>query len=401
MKKRNSKSSVQAKPTTEGLRLLRRAEEAERTLLAIRRGEVDIVVDRPNRNRRLQTVEGSGEAYRTLIESMNEGALMLSADRLVLYANCRFATMVRSPLEEVIGGEFGRFLGVTDQAALRTILRRKGKEGATLQVQLIGRDGVKVPAQISFRVLVDEGPAGPTIGMVVTDMSAARRIEEEMRALSQRVVEVQEAERGRVALELHDDITQSLCAVQFRCQALVESLPTRGSPARKEADLLREMLAQTVKAVERIAQNLRPSVLDQLGLSAALREVCGEFGERTGIGVKLECEHLAARLPVDSELALYRILQIALRNVEQHAHATAVTVSLAQFPTYAQLAVADNGIGFVTEARRPSRGKQGKLGLLSMRERANYVGGVLTLTSAPGAGTVVEICLPTPPLIRL
>src|SRR4029077_9271716 len=98
-----------------------------------------------------------------------------------------------------------------------------------------------------------------------------------------RLVQAQEAERGRVALELHDHITQLLCAILVRCQTLADKLPARDGPAKREAVKLREMLGETAGEVQRVSRNLRPSVLDELGLVPVLRDTSAEFAKRTGI----------------------------------------------------------------------------------------------------------------------
>ena len=251
-----------------------------------------------------------------------------------------------------------------------------------------------MPAQISIRPLAKNGFNQATIGMVVTDMTEARRTEELLRALTHRLVEVQEAERGRVALELHDNITQLLCAILVRSQALADRLSASDLPAKREASKLREMLGQAIGEVERISRDLRPSVLYQLGLVAVLRETSTEFEARTGVSVKLACVELSARLPADTELTLYRILQEALRNVEQHARAHHVTVRLIKQSAFVQLTIKDDGIGFDPESTRLRRKRRGGLGLLSMRERANSVGGVVNIVSARGSGTQIEIRIP-------
>jgi len=210
------------------------------------------------------------------------------------------------------------------------------------------------------------------------------------------VVQVQEAERGRVALELHDNITQLLCAVLARWAALANKLPAREKASRGEVRKLSEMLGQTVDEVQRIARNLRPSVLDELGLIPALRATCTEFANRTGVALKLACKPLTARLPAEGELALYRILQNALENVEKHARARHVTVRLRQ-RTFVELAIHDDGIGFDPEHHAARRKGKGGLGLLSMRERATYVGGALKIKSVRGAGTEIEVLIPLPP----
>jgi signal transduction histidine kinase len=159
---------------------------------------------------------------------------------------------------------------------------------------------------------------------------------------------------------------------------------------------LSQMLGQTVEEVQRISRNLRPSVLDELGLVPALRATCTEFANRTGVSLKLACKPLTARLPAEGELALYRILQNALENVEKHAHARHVTVCLRQ-RAFIQLTIHDDGIGFDPEHHAARRKGVGGLGLLSMRERATYVGGDFKIKSVRGGGTKIEVLIPLPP----
>ncbi len=166
------------------------------------------------------------------------------------------------------GVVLSRFLSAEDATALRPLLKRAGKTGTKIQVQLKARDGTKTPAQISIRLLAKNGFNRAPIGMVVTDLTEARRTEELLRALTNRVVQVQEDERGRVALELHDNITQLLCAILFRSKALADNISSRDGPAKMEAGKLRELLSQAAGEVERITRDLRPGVLEQLGLAA-------------------------------------------------------------------------------------------------------------------------------------
>jgi signal transduction histidine kinase len=304
--------------------------------------------------------------------------------------------MVKCPLEQVMGSSFRRFLSAEDRATRRPLLNWADKSGSKIQVLLNAGDGSQLPAQISIRPLAKNGLDRATVGMVVTDMTEARRNEETLRALSHRLVQAQEAERGRVALELHDHITQLLCAILVRSQALADKLSARDGPSKREAMKLREMLGQTAEEVERISRNLRPSVLDELGLVAVLRDTSTEFAERTGLSLKLACVQLTARLPADTELTLYRILQEALKNVEKHACARHVTVRLKQQGAFVQLLINDDGIGFDPDHPPAGRNGKGRLGLLSMRERATYAGGALKIKSARSAGTEIEVRIPLP-----
>ena len=396
MKTIRHKSSSRPAPTRELAELRGRLADAEETLRAIRSGEVDSVVVAGKQGPQVFTLEGAGHAYRVLIESMNEGALTLTADKMILYANQCFAKMVKCPLEQVTGSSFRRFLSAADRATLRLLLKRADKSGSKIQVRLKAGDGSQIPTHLSIRPLAKNGSKSATFGIVVTDMTEARRNEEMLRALTHRVVQVQEAERGRVALELHDNITQHLCAVLARWQSLANKLPAGEKASRGEVVKLSEMLGQTVEEVQRIARNLRPSVLDELGLVPALRATCREFTDRTGVSLKLACKPLTARLPAEGELALYRILQKALENVEKHARARHVTVCLRQ-RAFVQLTINDDGIGFDPDHHAARRKGKGGLGLLSMRERATYVGGDFKIKSVRGAGTKIEVLIPLPP----
>jgi signal transduction histidine kinase len=231
---------------------------------------------------------------------------------------------------------------------------------------------------------------------LLDEVGVRRRAEEMLRSLTNRVVQVQEGERRRVAVELHDNITQSLCAVLFRGQALAAGLAARDPVAEREAKQLLLLLKETAGEVERIAQSLRPSVLDQLGLLAVLRDAHEEFAARTGLSVEFSCVELSERLPAKIELALYRILQEALRNIEQHACAHNVAVTLAWEDGCIRLTIDDDGIGFDPEAHRPTEHGASGLGLLSMQERAINACGTLEVKSARASGTQIDVRIPLP-----
>jgi two-component system NarL family sensor kinase len=371
-----------------------RLANAEETLRAIRTGEVDAVVVAGKQGPRVFTLEGAEHAYRVLIECMNEGALILTADGVILYANQSFAGMVKCRLEQAMGSSFHRFLSVENQGVLRPLLKRTVKSGFKIEALLHSVDGSQLPAQLSSCPLARNGSKRASFGIVVTDMTETRRNEEMLRALTQRVVQAQEAERRLVALELHDHITQHLCAVLARWSALANKLPARERTSRAEVNKLSEMLGQAVDAVQRIARNLRPSVLDEMGLAAALRATCTEFADRTGVSLKLASKPLTARLPAEIELALYRILQKALENVEKHARAGHVTVRLTKQGTLVQLTIKDDGIGFDPDQPAGKRKKIKDFGLLRMRERATYVGGALHIKSTRRSGTEIDVRIP-------
>ena len=377
-------------------RLRARLAVAEETVRAIRHGEVDSVLVAGKEGSQVFTLDGAEHAYRVLIESMNEGALMLTADKMILFANQCFARLVQCPLEQVIGSSFRRFLSADDLTALRQMIKQSGSSGAKIQALLKAGNGSNIVVQISIRPLAKSGSDRATIGVVVTDMTEVRRTEEMLRALSHRVVQAQETERGRVARELHDHITQLLCAILVRSQTLADNLTACG-PAKREALKLRALLGQAAEEVERISRDLRPSVLAELGLSLVLRDASTKFAARTGVSVKLAGAQLTARLPAATELALYRIFQEALKNVEQHAHAEHVTVRLTKSGDSVQLVITDDGVGFDPAQSSGKGNSPAGLGLLSMRERATYVGGAVEIKSIHRAGTAIAVRIPLPP----
>ena len=393
MKTSQNKKSTRP-PAGELKRLRARLAVSEETIRAIRSGEVDSVMISGKGGSQVFSLEGVEHAYRTLIESMNEGALTLTSDKTILYANKCFARMVKSPLEQVTGGSFRRYLSVADRATLRPLMKQAAQSGSKIQVQLKAADGSQISAQISIRPVDKDASGRVAIGMVVTDMTEVRRTEELLRTLTHRVVQVQESERGRVALELHDNITQLLCAVLVRSQTLADKLPRGNGPARREAVQLRVMLGHIAETVERISGDLRPSVLDELGLAAVLRDTGTVFSERTGVPVRLACVQLAGRLPAETELILYRIFQEALKNAEMHAYARNITVQLKKQGGFIHMAVSDDGVGFDVDCHPTDREGGCAFGLLGMRERAAYAGGCLDIESSPGGGTTITAKIP-------
>ncbi len=390
MKTPHQKKSLRPAPSDTLTGLRARLAEAEETLRAIRNGEVDTMVGTGKNNRQVFTLEGASDAYRFLIESMNEGALTLTTDKLILYANDCFAKMVKLPLEQVIGSSFKIFLALEDRAPLRALLKRAGKSGAKVHRNLHLGDGTIIPVLISVRPLAKSGSKTLTVGMVVTDLTETRRTEELLRGLSHRLVQVQEAERARVAEELHGNITQLICAILVRSQTLAKKLSPRDRAAQREAIKLRGLLGAAAQEVERISRNLRPSVLKELGLVAVLHSDRAEFTKRTGVPIKLTCGELTAPLSAEAELACYRIFQEALKNIELHARAKHVTVRLAPVGDGVELTIQDDGQGFDPAPRPGKKKSPGGFGLISLRERATAVGGTLTVESARGQGTTIR-----------
>jgi signal transduction histidine kinase len=368
--------------------------EAHATLNAIRKGEVDAVVVESKIGPQVYTLDGAEFDYRILIESMNEGALVLTRSAVILYANTHFALMVERPLAQIMGCSLFDLLSATDQVTVGRLLKRQNRCGAATEVLLERSSGALLPARVSIQRFPGKDPKNKSIGMVVSDLTEFRQREDLLRRLSHGLMQLQETERLQIANDLGENIAQLLCSILVRCQLLTDRLPVSESGFRKDADEFVKLLRTTAEEVQRISTDLRPHGLEILGLIPALRGVVAEFAERMGVAIQVNCAKMSARLPAGVELAIYRVLQAALRNVEKHAQARHVTVTLSRRGPVVRLAIKDDGIGFDASDQRAKAVHAGRFGLLSMRERATAVGGSLDVKSRASAGTEVRLNVP-------
>lgn len=224
-------------------------------------------------------------------------------------------------------------------------------------------------------------------GTVIT-IRERRLADAKLKALTQRIVDTQEEERGRVARELHDSVSQMLVGVRYTLE-LARRRQAMGHPGASDSLAQGiEALGSTIQEVRRISRDLRPGVLDDLGLGPALQSLTEEFGRRTGIAVRFETVVFRNRLDKEAKIALYRIAQEALTNIERHSGASEVSVLVRGTRSGAILRIEDNGRGMP-----PDRGTGPGLGLRNMAERMEQLDGTLRILSSR-AGTTIEAVVP-------
>ncbi|MEX1256189.1 MAG: sensor histidine kinase [Gemmatimonadota bacterium] len=216
---------------------------------------------------------------------------------------------------------------------------------------------------------------------------------ERLRELAARALHAQEAERERVAGELHDDTAQRITAVGFRLSAIQKRLGS--GPLADELTGIRAELLDAAEGVQRTARGLRPPALDDLGLAAAIEGYAREMREECGFRVEVTRRGLEMALSPEAELAAYRIVQEAITNARRHADATGVRVVMRGAADFVLITVEDDGCGFDVTATGGPGAKGERLGLLGMQERASYVGAQVEIDSRVSRGTRVEILLPT------
>lgn len=212
--------------------------------------------------------------------------------------------------------------------------------------------------------------------------------------LLKRLINAQEDERKRVARDLHDDLGQSLSALQFQAKNMERLIPNGSQEALDQLNTTEDLISSTTDHMYDLILALRPSVLDELGLLAALRAHAERSLKEKGIAFEMKTEGFASRLPPAMETNLYRIFQEAMNNIRRHASARSVRLSLARHNGLVTAEIQDNGCGFDTASIRAGQDGARGLGLLSMQERAAICGGTLEIHSQPGEGTVIRVSIP-------
>ena len=225
---------------------------------------------------------------------------------------------------------------------------------------------------------------------VRTNERALRESYARLRNMAGKLIAAQELERARIARDMHDDFSQQLAALVLSMSAL------RRHRFRDEAELhgalttLQERTVALTDQIRHFSHDLHPGILDHVGLVPALRRYCTEFAQQQELRLKVAAQDDLGEIPRDVALSVYRIVQEGLRNIVNHARVREASVSIARSPDGVELAIADRGRGF-----EPAAVREG-LGLMSIEERARVFGGTMTITSAPGRGTRLDVRIPVP-----
>jgi signal transduction histidine kinase len=217
--------------------------------------------------------------------------------------------------------------------------------------------------------------------------------EKELEILSGARVQAQEEERRRIAREIHDGLGQMLTAIKFNLE-IFEDMISAGKEEKERIKDMKELLDDAMKEAREISYNLMPSVLEDFGLVPALQLLSEQFSNRTNIKVLYHTHNITERLDPQMEISLYRIVQESLNNVAKHAEATEVDLQVIRHDKGIKLVIEDNGKGMSKVFSGVRATDKGGMGLVSMRERANSLGGVLTIDSSIKSGTLITVEIP-------
>lgn len=278
------------------------------------------------------------------------------------------------------------------------ITERKMAEATQRQMAVLTASNVKLEQEIVRRQAVEAALLKSQRDQAEL-LDQARLMQGQLRQLSRQVLRAQEEERKRISRELHDVIAQTLSGINVRLAALKKEAVHSTKGLDRSITSTQRMVKKSVEIVHEFARELRPAVLDDLGLIPALHSYLKTFIAQTGIHTRLTAFKAVEQLEDAKRTVLYRVAQEALTNVARHAHASRVDVVLKGIPTAARMEIRDNGKSF--HAARLLQAQKGKrLGLLGMRERVEMVGGTFTVESTPGQGTTVCVEIPFSKSVR-
>jgi len=224
-------------------------------------------------------------------------------------------------------------------------------------------------------------------------LEQSRQMQDQMRLLSRQLLLVQEEERKMISRELHDQIAQTLTGINVRLASLKTESTLNNKDLQEKISSTQRLVEKSVDIVHRFARELRPTVLDDLGLIPALHSYMKSFTTRTGVRASLKVFAAVEQLNTAQRTVLFRVAQEALTNVARHAQASRVEVNIRKFPDCIGMKIKDDGKSFDAERVLHSKGN-GRLGLLGMRERLEMIGGTFAIASLPGKGTSIQAQIP-------
>jgi PAS domain S-box-containing protein len=350
-----------------------------------------------NITERKQAEEALREAeqkYRELFENAKDAIYVHDLNGRYTSINPAAEALTGYSRDEILGRHFSDFIAPEYLRPVRKNLCRKLYEAGetSYEIEVIAKDRRRVPLEVNSRLIRKNGEAVGVQG-TARDITERKRAQEAMRSYSRRLIEAQETERQNIARELHDEIGQVLTAVRLNLQSAQRSSGTESYLPRIEDSIV--VVDEALKRVRELSLQLRPSLLDDLGLTAALRWYADRYAQRTGFVVEVlsNCE-TGGRIRRDLETACFRIAQEGLTNIARHAQATRVLVELKRARGKLMLMIKDNGAGFDVDALFKNVSAGAHLGLLGMEERALAVGGHFEINSAADQGTEVRATFP-------
>ncbi|MBE0480648.1 MAG: PAS domain S-box protein [Dehalococcoidia bacterium] len=330
----------------------------------------------------------SEESYRDLFECASDAILVCASSGDIVRCNRAMVDMLGYSADELLRMNLSVLIGVENKEAVADRQGEWIRTGKRVREKFLRKDGTGVRVDLAARAMTSG--RSQLIQIIARDITEEARLRENMEFYIGKITQAQEEERRRIARELHDETAQGLALLAMDIEGIEARLT--GSPeVLPSLERLRAKAESLMEGVSRFSHELRPGVLDHLGLVPALEWLSGEMSATFGIPAAFQVSGSERRLSPEVELVLFRIVQEALSNVRRHSGATRASVEIEFGADRIRLQISDNGRGFELPPMLGDLALTGKLGLLGMQERARLIGAAFTVRSGAGKGTSVSV----------
>ncbi len=329
-----------------------------------------------------------------VLDSAMDAIITMDGQQRITLFNGAAEKIFGWPRDQVLGQSLDKLMPPRFRSGHAQFVDRFGRTGVTSRrmagltvVHGLRADGQEFPLDASISQL--DTPQGKLYTVILRDVTERVKAQEERTELAAAAHAIREEEKARVARELHDELAQSLTALKMDAIWVRDRAAQAGTPVADKLTGMVAMIDDAVASTRRIAADLRPMLLDDLGLVPAIEWLVGNFTQRSGVAADVDV-HEELDLQEPYATAVFRIVQESLVNVAKHAAASQVHVAIERVGDEVTLSVRDNGCGFVVNTPR----KPQSLGIMGLKERAHLLSGNVEIQSEPGKGTLVQVRIP-------
>jgi PAS domain S-box-containing protein len=360
-------------------------------------GAIETMHDITERIMAREALRESERNFRDLFESALDAIWVNDLDGNILLANKAATRLYGCSQEELCVSNINQLLTTESLNSTRDI-QTKLVDGKPVDMpykeRLVKMDGTEVIVEMTTR-LISQREGVVTFQNIARDVTIEQKMRDSIYYYLQKVMVAQEEERKRISRDLHDNTAQSLLLFIHKLDAEITDPKNRSSKHFKQKLLeLNSMARDVLEDIRGYAQDLRPAILDHMGLISALEWMGDKLTAESGIEVVVQSKELKCQLPHEAELLLFRMAQEAFANIKRHSGASRVAVTLESENDRMRMIIIDNGKGFKVPALLGDLSNSDKLGLLGMQERAQLLGGTMKIQSEPGGGTTITIKIP-------
>lgn len=357
-------------------------------------GVVETLQDITERKNAEKALLESEKSFRDLFESALDAIWVQDVGGNIMMANKAAAKLFGDSVERLCQENINSFY-TSDSIVNANIIQEKLVQKLPVDMpyrqRLCRRDGTELIVELTTR-LIEQNNKVLTFQNIARDVTREIKMQQSIRFYLRKVLVAEEEERKRIARELHDETAQSILLLIHNQDALLSNRKIKMSQAvREELGRLNELAKEILTGIRLYSQELRPPILDDLGLVAALEWLGDKLAKEKSIDVTLQLDMEETELPGEVQLVLFRIVQEAIANIRKHASATRVTIKLESDTDKKRLIITDNGIGIAVPLKWADLSSRGKFGLIGMRERAELINGKMRFRSEPGKGTSITI----------